>query len=198
MPLHNERLVPASAKLRRRCVGRRGAALVEAAIALPLLFLILFGIIDFGSLFNDYLSVRQGTREAARQAAVATNPTSPGGGAWNSTNCTVTSNITIGTDGYDLICYAKDRLGLNEANTRVSVEFTPQSSAPLYAAGQGVVVCTQYPASSLTGFLSSIMSGYALTSKVEIRIEQSSTTFTSPVQETPLPGTSWPANCSTP
>ena len=49
---------------RRRSAGDRGAALVEFAIVMPLLFLILFGIIEFGIAFNDYQSIRQGAAKA--------------------------------------------------------------------------------------------------------------------------------------
>ena len=38
----------------------RGAAIVEFAIVAPLLFLLLFGIVELGTAFNDYQSVRQG------------------------------------------------------------------------------------------------------------------------------------------
>lgn len=158
---------------------------------LPILLIVVFGIIDFGAVFSNYLSVRQGTREGARQAVVSTTPAPPGGGTWSSSNCT-TSGIATSGDGYDLVCYAKNRIGLDESKTRVSIEFTTP-----WTAGNGVTVCTQFAASSTTGFFASLLNGDILQSKVEIRIEQPSTTFTAPVQETPLPGTSWPASCNT-
>jgi hypothetical protein len=46
-----------------------GAALVEFAIVLPLLLIIVFGIISFGFIFNDKLSITTGTREAGRYGA---------------------------------------------------------------------------------------------------------------------------------
>lgn len=176
--------------------SQAGAVLVEAAVAFPLLVLLIFSMIDMGSVFNDYQAVRQGTREGARQAAVLTTPQPPSG-TWSSNGCQ-TTGITTSGDGYDLVCYTKNRIGLNQATTRVSVEFTPHSPAPAYSAGQGVIICTQYPATSASGFMSSVLSGHILTSKIEIRIEQPSTTFATSVQETPLAGTSWPASCSTP
>lgn len=49
---------------------RRGAALVEFAIVVPLLMLLLLGIMEFGMILHDYLSISQGAREGVREAAV--------------------------------------------------------------------------------------------------------------------------------
>src|SRR5207244_2755579 len=49
---------------------RRGAALVEFAIVVPLLFLLLLGIMEFGMIMHDYIMLAQGAREAARTAAI--------------------------------------------------------------------------------------------------------------------------------
>lgn len=57
-----------------------GAALVEFAIVLPLLLIVVFGIISFGLIFNDKLSLTDGAREAGRFGATlpVTNFASPG------------------------------------------------------------------------------------------------------------------------
>ncbi len=60
----------------RRCRGEDGAVLVEFALVSPLLFLILFGIIEFGWLFGNELDTRHATREASRLVAVNWVPTS--------------------------------------------------------------------------------------------------------------------------
>ena len=181
---------------RSRC-DERGTALVEAAIALPLLLLLLFGMIDFGSVYNDYLSVRQGTREGARTAAVNTEPND---GTWNSTNCPMGPGGPTSGDGYDLICATKDYIGLNKANTRVKVYFvagvTPNPCGAPFCAGQSVIICTQYPATGPSGFMSAWLTGKVLTSKIEIRIEQNgkSQSFNAPVAENPLTS-SWSPSC---
>lgn len=54
--------------------GRRGAALVEFALILPLLVLLVFGMIDFGLLLSDHLALNQTAREAARIYAVGGTP----------------------------------------------------------------------------------------------------------------------------
>jgi hypothetical protein len=169
--------------------------IVEAALITPILLLLIFGAIDFGTLYNQNLAIHQGTSAGARQAIVSTSPGPPGGGGggWGPGNCQTTSNIVANTDGYDLICFTKNRIGLNEANVRVSIQF-----AVPWTMGQGVTFCTMYPATSTTGALSSFLSG-VLSSKVEMRIEQpvsGTSTFTAPVQENALPGATWPAACS--
>ena len=50
----------------RRHRGARGAAAVEFALVMPILFLVMFGIIQYGLYFNDSLNTRQGVREGAR------------------------------------------------------------------------------------------------------------------------------------
>ncbi len=47
-----------------------GQTLVEFALIASLLFLILFGIIEFGRIFHAYLVVTSAAREGARKAAV--------------------------------------------------------------------------------------------------------------------------------
>lgn len=52
---------------------RRGQALVEMAIILPVLLLLLMVIIDFGRIFNSYLIISNASREGARMALVDYN-----------------------------------------------------------------------------------------------------------------------------
>ncbi len=55
---------------RRRFRGDGGATLVEFAIMAPLMFLIIFAIIEFGWAFGQHLDVRHGARETSRLVAV--------------------------------------------------------------------------------------------------------------------------------
>ena len=50
--------------------NRRGQALVELAVALPVLLLVLMGIIDFGRVFHSHLTVTTAARAGARVAIV--------------------------------------------------------------------------------------------------------------------------------
>jgi Flp pilus assembly protein TadG len=54
----------------------RGAAAVEFAVVVPLLLLIVFGIINFGILFSQQLTLNNGVREGDRRAVVS-DPAAP-------------------------------------------------------------------------------------------------------------------------
>jgi len=55
--------------------NKRGQALVEVAILLPILLLILMGIFEFGRVFNAYLIINHASREGARSAALGNDDT---------------------------------------------------------------------------------------------------------------------------
>lgn len=50
--------------------SERGAAAVEFALVLPLLLLLVLGIIEFGFIFNRYISVTHAAREGVRELSV--------------------------------------------------------------------------------------------------------------------------------
>lgn len=56
--------------IRRRRDGEAGQSLVEFALVLTPLFLILMGIVQFGFIFNAYVTLANGTREAARDGSI--------------------------------------------------------------------------------------------------------------------------------
>jgi Flp pilus assembly protein TadG len=63
---------------RRRASNERGQAMTEFAVVLPVLALVLFAIMQFGIVFNNYLTLTDAVRAGARTAAVsrrASNPT---------------------------------------------------------------------------------------------------------------------------
>lgn len=171
---------------RRRCRSDRGAVLVESALLLPFIFALVFGIIDFGNTFNDYISVRQGARDGLRMALVNTNPSGVG-------SCSVGSGgPASGSDAYATLCYTKQRVGLDQTKTAVKLYFSGS-----YVPGQPVKMCVQYRTSSLTGAYSTMLDNKILSTDVESLIEQSSTSITA-FQENSFPdGTAvtWAASC---
>lgn len=50
--------------------AQRGQSLVELALLVPVLILILIGIIDFGRVFNAYITITNAAREGARYGAM--------------------------------------------------------------------------------------------------------------------------------
>jgi Flp pilus assembly protein TadG len=63
---------PTALRRGRRRHGSReaGQSLVEFALVLTPLFLILLGIIQFGFIFNSYITITNATREAAREGTI--------------------------------------------------------------------------------------------------------------------------------
>jgi Flp pilus assembly protein TadG len=113
--------------------GERGAALVEFAIVFPLLALIVFGIIQFGTTYNNYEAVRQGVRDAAREGVV--------GQFGTNTNCGLTGLTSANTQTQELMCLTKTFIGVGNS-TRVKVLVVDSGLAPPNGA---LVVCAQYP-----------------------------------------------------
>ena len=151
---------------RRRPPVETGAAMVELSFVLPILVALVFGIIDFGFAFNSYISERQGAAQGGRQAIVANFGS-------NST-CPLTGLTGAGSNALEtkqLMCLVKDRVGLDEAKTRVGVSFGTGG----YAVGAPVLVCVEYPLSSVTNFYGALLDGKVLKSKTEMRIEQVTT-----------------------
>ncbi|HET7326334.1 MAG TPA: TadE/TadG family type IV pilus assembly protein [Nocardioidaceae bacterium] len=61
---------------RRHHRGERGAVAVEAALVTPLLVVLVFGIIEFGFIFKDWLAVTSSVRAGARIASAEPRNTS--------------------------------------------------------------------------------------------------------------------------
>lgn len=156
--------------------AERGAVVVEFALVLPFLMLLIFGMLELGLGLNNLSSLRHGTREAARQAVVADF-----GG---DTSCPLTG-ISLSGESKELACLAKERIALDEGLTRVKVAFPTTNDA-----GEDILVCTQYPLDSITGFLTPVLQNRTLTTKVEMRIEDDDPNL-SAFAETSLSGTNW-------
>lgn len=141
-----------------------------------MLVLLLAGIMDFGILFNDLMSMRQGVGSGVRQGIVAQ--------AGTSESCTLTGASAANSQTRKLMCLTKNLMGLNEANSRTMVSF-PGTKVK----GGTLIVCAQYPMDSATSLFDPILNG-ALKAKVEMRIEQDLSSFGS-ASETALPGSDW-------
>jgi Flp pilus assembly protein TadG len=65
----------------RQLRNERGQTMVEFAVVLPVLALLLFGVIQFGIAFNNYLTITDAVRAGARKAAVSADAQNPVGAA---------------------------------------------------------------------------------------------------------------------
>ncbi len=68
-----QRPVGADARRARRGRGDHGAILAESALITPFFIFLIFGILEFGGSFRDYLTLNNGTQTGARQASIAAN-----------------------------------------------------------------------------------------------------------------------------
>lgn len=59
---------------RSRWQDRKGQALVEFALVVPLLLLFLLGIIQMGLLFNGFITIQQAARLGVREASLGQSP----------------------------------------------------------------------------------------------------------------------------
>ena len=64
---------PVTTTRRRRAHADQGAVLVEAAIVLPILFMMVFGILEIGSALKSYSGAANAVRAGGRMASVAGN-----------------------------------------------------------------------------------------------------------------------------
>jgi hypothetical protein len=59
--------------------NQQGQSMTEFALALPILAFLLFSVIQFGIVFNHFITLTDATRAGARKAAVSRRETDPQG-----------------------------------------------------------------------------------------------------------------------
>ncbi|GIM67677.1 hypothetical protein Pve01_89490 [Planomonospora venezuelensis] len=126
----------------------RGAAAVEFALIVPILFVLLFGIIDYGAVFSDSVSMRQGVREAARAGVVS---------SFNSSCGSATTMATVQ-------CRAKDEIGTMSGTPAVKV-YAPNG----WVKGEELIVCARLDDPGLIELVVPLPD--TLTSRVTMSIE---------------------------
>jgi Flp pilus assembly protein TadG len=82
--------------------SERGASAVEFALVAPLLFALLFGIVDYGLYFADVVTVQQGLGDAARTAVTALPSTT--GPLWGGSTCQLQQDSSGGDQLQRLAC----------------------------------------------------------------------------------------------
>jgi Flp pilus assembly protein TadG len=64
-----------------KCAKDRGQSMVEFVLVFPVLALLLFGVIQFGIVFHNYVTLTDAVRAGSRQAAVGRHLSDPEGAA---------------------------------------------------------------------------------------------------------------------
>ncbi len=65
--------------LKRTIKNERGQTMTEFAFVLPILLVLLFGIMQFGVIFNNYVALTDAARAASRKGAVSRSASNPQG-----------------------------------------------------------------------------------------------------------------------
>jgi hypothetical protein len=136
-----------------RSHDQAGAAAVEFALVSVVLFLLLFGILQYGLFFNDSLNARQGVREGARQAVVE--------------NFAFASACTSGSNSEKIRCSTRDEIGAitGKAYVKVAAKTLP------WKQGDAVTVCALVHTNGAVGVLPMPNGGW-IRSRTQMAIEQ--------------------------
>lgn len=139
-----------------------GAALVEFAIIMPVLFLLLFGIIEFGSAYFQNLDVRHGAREGVRLFAVNSSPS----------NSETSPVRKIARE----MCNRMDVDGSSPVRIVVDVNgaLVPDATgdATVNDIGDEVTVTVTKKLDQVTGFFGVLLKNIDLSTTVKTRLEQ--------------------------
>lgn len=128
--------------------SERGQAMVELALVLPVLGVLLFGIVQFGLTFNNYLTLTDAVRAGARQAAVSRYVSDP--------VAATTNKVLAAADG------------LSRPPLTVTVT-APDGSPATWAPGTDVKVTATYPYS--INVLGMVVASGSLSSSTTERVE---------------------------
>ena len=130
----------------KRRTNEAGQAVVEFAIILPVLLMVLFAILQFGVVFNNYIQVTAAAREGARKASVSRS---------------------LGTAAAETAATAAAKAaapGLKQSSITVTYP-----NSPTFAQGSDVAVKVTYPyAISIIGV---VVSSGNLSSTTTMRVE---------------------------
>jgi Flp pilus assembly protein TadG len=124
---------------------KKGQALVEIALALPILLLLLCGIVDFGRILYSGIAINMAAQEAARYAS-------------------------FGHSDIEISDKAKDSCSLSDENTSMRIRVSP--SAASRTSGTYVKVEIDYDVKYITPLMNKILGGsFTVKTSSTIRVE---------------------------
>ena len=119
----------------RRSIGgkrERGAALVEAAVVLPILLLVVIAILELGLAFKDYLTVSYLSREGTRIGALA--------GDDQHADCAILRGIGELATPKDL--ERVDEVQIFRANQSTGAQIPGNTNVASYVVGRDPTICS--------------------------------------------------------
>jgi len=123
--------------------NKRGQAVVEFALILPVLMLLVVGILEFGIIMNQYMVVNEAAREGARSAALG------------NTNATVTAIATAAASPIN--------------TSQLTVAISPTASR---TSGSQVTVTVSNPVQAITTLISPFFpTGFKVQGVATMRME---------------------------
>lgn len=156
---------------RRGPSSSEGASAVEFALVAVFVFPLLFGMIQYGLLFNDYLQVRQGVRQGARTGVVQTMPSCAG----------------ASTTAALIKCYTKDQVAPVTGAVAAKV-VTPSG----WAKGKPLLVCAVVKSAAAGGLVPVPNGGYVKAkTQMAIEVDTPAPTGTFPSSDTDPSGDGW-------
>ncbi|HET7386999.1 MAG TPA: TadE/TadG family type IV pilus assembly protein [Nocardioidaceae bacterium] len=170
------------ARTRARPGREHGAAALEFGLVAPILFAVVFGIISYGLWFDDSLNLRQGVREAARQAVV--------GNFGGTTTCDATYSSTLpagSTDMQELVCQVKEDVAAISGPTYVKV--VPPAGG--WHIGDQLLVCAMVKANAVPGLVP-LPDDRLIRTRTQMSIEMADPGQVEPgLEEVPPAGADW-------
>ncbi|MGI9600962.1 MAG: TadE family protein [Acidimicrobiales bacterium] len=128
---------------------------MEIAVVIPLLFLFLFAIVEFGWSFTQHLDVRHGARETARLTAVNLNP----------------GDLDPSSQAWGIAALGCTRLE-DPSGTTIQIELSDVTATEV---GDLATVTISRDYEQLTGYLDPVFRNLSLDSELEFRLEQAAT-----------------------
>jgi len=138
--------------------SERGAALIEFALAFPILFLLMMGVVDFGVNYGNKVETTHAAREGARAGSVGRVGTDGG--------CNIAGTPAT-TEARQLVCLTKSRTHMDADDVRVRIAYMDGNGAYTNDFSEtarqsnrySIMVCIASKAYSLSGLLSPVFNG---------------------------------------
>jgi TadE-like protein len=146
------------APTRQRSARESGAAIIEFALAFPILILLMMGVIDFGVNYGNKVQTSHAAREGARAGSV--------GRVGTDGSCFI-AGTPIDVHTRELICLTKARTHMDPQDVRVRISYMDGDGAYTNDFAEAVrqqnrysmMVCVSTKAYSLSGLLAPIFDG---------------------------------------